>query len=128
MYREWVWKNFVVSVWLLLAYCAVLTVIIFASADRVSEVFGPFSVRVSLWPIAWGIVEGMFWIRPFRHREDGARLIAGILGVLLLLLGVFVPIIVADLYAFPISRFEVLFLLYIAVSHVLFAFLGAEIR
>jgi hypothetical protein len=122
--RQILWKNFVTSVWVLIGFCAVNTVQILGQAEAVHAAYGPFGARVMLWPIAIGAIELMLWFRPFRHRQPGARLMAGFMALVLLMRPVFVALIVSDLYEREVNWLAWWIYMYVAVSHLGFAFAG----
>lgn len=136
MKSEYIWINFVASVWLLIAYAAISFFANVHNASALDDAYGPFSVKVALWPAVVGGLELVFWFRPFRYRESGARVMAGFMGIMLLLQPVFVTLIVADLYGGSIGwlGYRTVYwpawwlCLYVALSHMAFAFFGRERR
>lgn len=119
--RQILWRNFVISVWVLIGFCAVNTVQILGQAEAVHAAYGPFGARVILWPIALGAIELMLWFRPFRHGQSGARLMAGFMGLVLLLRPILVALIVSDLYDRDVNWLSWWIYMYVAVSHLGFA-------
>ena len=127
MKRDYLWLNFVVSVWLLILYSAVFFVVHLSSAPELNQQFGPFAARVALWPLAVGAVELLLWFRPYRYREAGCRIMSGFMGIVLILFALLVPLLVSDMYqGISFSSTKFVFYLYISVSHLVFATFGTE--
>lgn len=123
--QDLLWRNFVISVWVLIGFCALNAIAMTGKVAWLHQAYGPFAGRVIMWPFAVGSIELLLWFRPFRHRESGARLMAGFMGVMLLLKPVFVALIVSDLYDREIDMLSWWIYLYVAISHLAFAFGGA---
>jgi len=127
--KEYLWTNFVASVWLLILYCGFLFLANMANATLLNQQFDPFAARVALWPIGVGSIELLCWLYVFRYRQDGSRIMAGTMGVLLMLSALLVPLLVSDLYDnADMHRGEWLFFLYVSISHLAYAFFGTEYR
>ena len=121
MNRDLIWRNFAASVWVLIAVCAYEAAMNLLRASDIDAQYGPFAARVALWPFAVGGMELMLWYRPFRHREAGCRIMAGFVGIVLILFALLVPLIVGDLYDKAIRWPEWVLFLYAALSHLHFA-------
>ena len=121
---RWVWINFVASVWILIVYCLLHALLLFGESDAIRAAYGPFSAKVLLWPIAVIVIEGLLWFQVFRYRRDGARIMAGMMGLMLILQPVLVNVLVADLYDRPVDWFRWSVMLYVGLSHLGFAVFG----
>ena len=99
------------------------------NATILHQQFGTFAARVALWPIGVGSIELLTWLYIFRLRQDGSRIMAGTMGILLMLSALLVPILVSDLYDNTKLHWgEWLFFLYVSSSHLAYAFFGSEYR
>ena len=79
-----------------------------------------------MWPLGIGAIELIFWYRPFRSRETGARLIAGLIGAGLLVQPVLLSPILADVLQAPVSWPVWCFFVYVALSHLAYALFGRD--
>lgn len=93
-----IWRNFVVSVWVLIAWCAWQTGVHWFGFEKLREAYSPIAMRFALWPLAIGLMELMFWYAVFRHRRSGTRVLAAFMGLAVLVQAVLVPLINAGLY------------------------------
>jgi hypothetical protein len=124
--RDVLWANFVISVWVLVAWCAYRTIKYSSAVERLQEAYGPFSMRVLLWPIAIGTMELLFWFFIFRERGNGTRLFAAFMGLVLLLRGIVVSLLTASLYDIALDPIRTFVYGYVAASHLAFAVFGRE--
>lgn len=120
--RRLVNTNFIVSVWFLIGYCVVFAGLLMGRTEWLQAMYGPFSARVMLWPLAIATIELVLWFVVFRDRRHGDRLMAGFVGLMLLLQPILVNLLVADLYDRPVNWFRWWFFVYVAVSHLAYAF------
>ena len=107
--------------WLLIGYCAVSSVDHFIHAAEIRNTYGPFAVRVGLWPLVILAVELMLWFKPFRHRESGARVMSAFMGIALLGNPVLVSLLIENLYEKEVHPVTLVFFVYVALSHLLFS-------
>jgi len=121
-----IWRNFVVSVWLLIFYMVFRLGHHLLQYEDLQDVYGPFLGRVIGWPAAIGAMETMLWFKPFRDRQNGARIMAGFMGIALLLQSTLVTLLIADMYDFPVNWWNWGILLYVALSHIAFALFGRD--
>lgn len=127
--REYLWPNFLLSVWLLIVYGLSSFIANMMNAEELSQEFGAFSARVALWPIGVAGIEFLVWLQVFRYRQSGSRILAGTIGILLALSALFVPIAVADLNDQYLVHWGFwVFFLYVSFSHMAYAIAGTEHR
>ena len=119
-----IWLNFVASVWILILYCLLHVFLLLGESDAIRAAYGPFSAKVLLWPIAVLVIEGLLWFQVFRYRRDGARIMAAMMGLMLMLQPVLVNLLTADLYNRPVDWYRWSMLLYVGLSHLAFAVFG----
>ncbi len=124
MNRGLIRVNFLVSVWLLILFCAYDIGVNLLRAGQIGQAYGPFAWRVILWPAAVGSIELMLWFRPFRFHEHGSRVMAGFMAIMLALFALFVPMVAADLYDREFRSPDVLIILYVVLSHLAYSLFG----
>jgi hypothetical protein len=124
--RRALWINFAVSVWVLIGFSALQSAAFVMRRAEIMDSWGPFAGRVIAAPLVYLCIELLLWWRPFRERERGARLMAGFMGVMLLMKPVFTSLIVSDLYGYTMQWGEFSVFLYVSLSHLAFAVFGSE--
>jgi hypothetical protein len=124
--RDLLWRNFVLSVWILIAWCGWLAARYAAAPRAVDAAFGPFASRFFLWPFVIASMEILLWVLVFRHREAGTRVMAAFVALALLLRGLLVNLLSANLYPEPVDPLRLAVYSYVSVSHLAFAVWGRE--
>ena len=120
-----VWGNFVVSVWLLIAYGVAQCVLNIVAYLQMYLVYGPFIGPAMAWPIVIGLAEATLWFRAYQSRGEAARVMAAFMCVALALQTLLVPLLVGDIYATHIDWLTMIFLAYQTLSHLAFTAFGA---
>jgi hypothetical protein len=124
-----VWRNFVVSVWVLIGWSAWQSVVYWFGLRRMRAAFRPFTMNFVLWPAAIGLMELMFWYAIFRHRGSGTRVMAAFMGLAVFIQAVFVPLVNAGLYDHVSANFLRLALYsYVSISHLAVAVAPGAVR
>jgi hypothetical protein len=123
--RDLLWRNFVLSVWVLIAWCGWLAARYAAVPRAVDAAFGPFASRFFLWPFVIGFMELLLWVLVFRHRGSGTRVMAAVMALALLLRGLLVNLLSANPYAERVDPVRLAVYSYVSLSHLAFAVWGA---
>ena len=117
-----IWRNFVVSVWVLITWCAWQTGVHWFGMDQLREAYSPFTMRFALWPLAIGLMELMLWFAVFRHGQRGTRVMAAFMGAALLIQAILIPLINAGLYDHVSANpLRLALYSYVSVSHLAIA-------
>jgi hypothetical protein len=124
--RDLLWRNFVLSVWVLIAWCGWLAARFAAAPRAFDAAFGPFASRFFLWPFVIAFMEILLWVLVFRHRGAGTRVMAAFMALALLLRGLLVNLLSASLYAEPVDPCRLAVYSYVSLSHLAFAVWGRE--
>lgn len=122
-----IWRNLIVSVWLIIGFSAFQAVNLFLHPPALlNDPFYPFRSRMIMAPFMLVLIELLLWIGLFRHRKKGSRFVAGFMGILLLLRLVMVPLIITDLYGYGLNIPGLFLFLYSSLSHLGYAACGKE--
>lgn len=124
--RDLLWRNFVLSVWILIGWCAWLAMRYAAAASAFDTAFGPFASRFFLWPFVIGFIELLLWFVVFRHRGSGTRVMAAFVALLLLLRGLLVNLLSANPYDERVDPARLAVYSYVSLSHLAFAVWGRD--
>jgi hypothetical protein len=122
--RDLFWRNFVLSVWVLIAWCGWLAAR-YAAVPRAVDVLEPFASRFFLWPLVIGLMELLFWVLVFRRRRSGTRVMAAFMALTLLLRGLLVNLLSASPSAERVDPVRLAVYSYVSLSHLAFAVWGA---
>ena len=120
--RDLLWRNFVLSVWVLIAWCGWLAAR-YAAAPRAFDA-SPFASRFFLWPFVIALMEIVLWVLVFRHRGSGTRVMAAFMALALLLRGLLVNVLSASVHAEPVDPVRLAVYSYVSLSHLAFAVWG----
>jgi len=124
-----IWKNFIVSVWLLIGFCVfeIITNIIYASEVMAKlNGLGRYASGIIAWPFVIGGWELFGWFSSYRDREKGSRIMAVVIGIVLLLQPIVSYLFITNLYGIQFPILEWSFFLYIALSHFGYTIFGRE--
>lgn len=122
--RDLLWRNFVLSVWVLIVWCGWLAAR-YAVEPRAFDA-SPFASRFFLWPFVIALMEISLWALVFRHRGPGTRVMAAFMGLVLLLRGLLVNVLSASAQAEPVDPVRLAVYSYVSLSHLAFAVWGRE--
>ena len=122
--RDLLWRNFVVSVWVLIAWCGWLAVRYAAAPGAFEAALGPFASRFFLWPFVIAFLEILLWVFVFRRRAPGTRVMAAFMALALLLRGLLVNLLSASESPEPVDPFRLAVYSYVSLSHLAFAAWG----
>lgn len=120
------WLFFLSSIWLLLIYSGYQAVDYLVRAGDIMESTLPgYGARVVIAPLLLFGGEFVLWLKLFRHERPGARIMAGLVGILLLLL-IFVMAVSADLWQKNYPGHLYWIFSYVAAGHLVYAMFGRE--
>ena len=93
------WIMFVTSVWIFIGLCGYKIVIHILFANQIIGAYpAGYNFKVLLAPFSLIGVELFLWFKMFRVPTHPARMFAGVIGLYILLMVVFVNIVVEGLY------------------------------
>jgi hypothetical protein len=122
--QRWLRLNFVLSFWLLIAWC-VYAVMSFARVPvEVWQRWSPYSGRIIMFPIAIAAVQLLLWFKLYRRFGRPARWAAGLIGVYFFI-QVLIQLLRASIQV-EISVPHTWFFFYVGASHVLYALGGSR--
>lgn len=123
------WIMFVTSVWIFIGLCGYKIVIHVLYANQIIGAYpAGYNFKVLLAPIPLIGVELFLWFKMFRFPTHPARMFAGVIGLYILLMVVFVNIVVEDLYDRDINNIVLLIYGYAGLGHIAYALFGKEGR
>jgi hypothetical protein len=123
---EWpvIWRNFVLAVWLSIAWAGYELAWLILHARAVDAFYAPFTPRYVFFPIVLGSAQLFLWWRVYRDRNRGARLAAGFAAAYFALQVIIMALQVS--VRLPVRGADIAFFPYLAISHALFAFGSAS--
>ena len=123
------WIMFVSSVWVLIGLCGYEIVIHVLHANQIINAYpSGYNFKVLLAPFFLIGVELFLWFKMFRYPTHPARMFAGVIGLYIWLMVVFVNIVVSGLYDRDINNIVLLIYGYAGLGHIAYALFGKEGR
>lgn len=120
---------FVTSVWIFIGLCGYKTVLHVLYAEQIIGGYpAGYNFKVLLGPFTLLGLELFLWFKMFRFPTHPARMFAGVMGLYILLMLVFVNILIKDLYVRDINNIELLMYGYVGLGHIAYALFGKEGR
>lgn len=121
------WLFFVSAVWLFIALNGYKVIEHLLHADSIIGGYpAGYDMRVMLAPFFLFFFELFLWFRHFRWRRHPARLFAGIIGIYICLMVVFVSLVVADLYGRDVPAVLLWLYAYSGAGHLTYAVFGRD--
>ncbi len=120
-FPQLLWLNFVASVWIFIAINAYNASDVLLNASAIRAKWGPFTSRIFLGSFIPAAIWIFIWFYLLRESDTGAKPAAFILGFLIIVIGIFIPLIWHDLYGTELSLKNMAVSGWLAMSHFAFA-------
>ena len=127
MMAKALWILFVTSIWIVIGLCSYKMIIYVLSAKQIIDSYpGGYGIKVFVGPFFLFGGELFLWLKMFRYSVHPSRIFAGLVGLYILLMIVFVNAVVADLYDRDVNIFLLILYSYAGLGHIAYALFGKE--
>lgn len=121
------WIMFITSIWVFIGLCGYKIVLHILNANQIIGAYpGGYDFKVFIAPFFLIGLELFLWFKMFRYPTHPARIFAGVVGLYILLMIVFVNVVVSDMYDHNVNNFVLFIYTYTGFGHAAYALFGKE--